>query len=207
MTIATYSELVDEMGAWLNRANLNDRIPTFIRLFEARMNRRLRSPDMEQTSTQDIAPGVEAYSLPFGFVSARMVYIDGVPRVNLTPMSAQSLRTEFTGQETSSPSAYAMIGNQVVLAPTPVAAGTLTIVYYRSLSGLSETNATNWLLSEHPDVYLYGSLCMAAGFEKDDERLNVWKAAWDEALAEITDHGNRKRLPGGPLATRPAVRE
>jgi hypothetical protein len=44
MTIATYAELVSEMGDWLNRTDLTAKIPTFVRLFEARMNRRLRSP-------------------------------------------------------------------------------------------------------------------------------------------------------------------
>jgi hypothetical protein len=207
MTIASYGELVSEIGAWLNRVDLADRIPTFIRLFETRMNRRLRDPEMEQTATQDTIAGTEAYDLPSGFIGARLVYIDAVPRVNLTPMSPQSLRTEYSGQESASPAAYAIIGGQMVLAPTPTGTSTLTIVFSRKLTGLDSGNATNWLLDSHPDAYLFGSLCMAEAFLRDDERLNVWKAAWDEALAEIVADGNKRRLPGGPMATRPAVIE
>jgi hypothetical protein len=207
MTIATYSELVTEMGAWLNRADISDRIPTFIRLFEARMNRRLRSPEMEQVATVSTIAGTEGYAFPSGFREARQIYIDAVPRINLVPMSPQSLRTEFTGQESAAPSAYAVIDEQIVLAPPPTEADTLVIVYYRALSGLTAGNPTNWLLDNHPDAYLFGSLCMAEAYLQDDQRLNVWKAAWDEALGEIIREGNAKRLPGGPLATRPAVIE
>jgi hypothetical protein len=207
VTIASYSELVTEMGDWLNRSDLSSKIPTFIRLFEARMNRLLRNPEMEQVSTVTLVAGTEAYSLPSGFKEARQVYIAAVPRVNLTPLSPQSLRTEFTGQETASPSAYAVIDEKIVLAPTPTDTGTLTIVHYNGLLGLDDGNPANWLLDSHPDAYLFGSLCMAEAYLRDDERLAVWKAAWDQAVDEIRDDANRKRLPGGPLATRPAVIE
>jgi hypothetical protein len=122
-------------------------------------------------------------------------------------MSPQSLRAEFTGQEDSSPSAYAIIGTELVLAPTPTSAATMTLVYHKGVTGLDGGNPTNWLLDSHPDAYLWGSLCMAEAYLKDDTRLNVWKAAWDEALAEIVADGNKRRLPGGPLVMRPAVIE
>jgi hypothetical protein len=207
VTIASYSELVTEMGDWLNRSDLSSKIPTFIRLFEARMNRLLRTPEMEQVSTITLVAGTEGYALPTGFREARQVYIAAVPRVNLTPMSPQSLRTEFTGQEDASPAAYTVIDEKIVLAPTPTETATLTIVHYSGLVGLDSGNTTNWLLDSHPDAYLFGSLCMAEAYLRDDERLSVWKSAWDEAVAEIRDDANRKRIPGGPLATRPAVIE
>ena len=207
MTIASYSELVSEMEAWLNRSDLTARIPAFIRLYEARMNRRLRDPEMEQTGTQDTVAGTEGYSLPTGFTSFRQVFIDAVPRINLVPMSPQALRIQFTGQEDASPSAYAIIDGQIVLAPTPTDESTLTMIYYRGLTGLDSGNTSNWLLEQHPDAYLYGSLAEAYAYLRDDEQAMKYKALSEEALAEIIDHGNRRRLPGGPLVTRPAVYE
>jgi hypothetical protein len=207
MTIATYSDLVTEMGAWLDRADLDARIPTFVRLFEARMNRLLRDPGMEQVSTQTTVAGTDTYALPTGFRGARLVYIDASPRVNLTPMDPQSFRAEFSGQETSTTSAYAIIDGSIVLAPAPADASTLTLVHYKELTGLGAGNATNWLLNDHPDAYLFGSLCMAEAYLKDDERVVMWKGAWDQAVEEIRMDGNRRRLPGGPLVSRAAVRE
>jgi hypothetical protein len=207
MTIATYSELVTEMGDWLNRSDLSAKIPTFIRLFESRMNRLLRTPEMEQTATITTLAGTEAYALPTWFREARQVYIAAVPRINLTPMSPQSLRTEFTGQESANSQAYALLGEQIVLAPVPTESDTLTIVYYRTLAGLDSGNASNWLLDNHPDAYLYGSLAEAYAYLKDEESAASYKSLSDEAVAQIRDDANRKRVPGGPLATRPAVIE
>ena len=207
MTIASYSELVTELGDWLNRSDLSAKIPTFIRLFEARMNRLLRTPEMEQISTIETVSGTESYALPSGFREARQVYIAATPRVNLAPMSPQSLRIEFTGQETASPAAYAIIDEKIVLAPAPTGTDTLTIVHYRSLIGLDSGNTTNWLLDSHPDAYLYGSLAEAYAYLKDEASAASYKGLADEVVAEIRDDANRKRLTGGPLVTRPAVIE
>lgn len=207
MPIASYSELTTELAAWLNRADLSARIPTFIRLFEARMNRLLRDPEMDATVTQPMVAGSATYSLPDDFRSARTVYIASNPRVMLEPMSPQALRAAYTDSENSDPLAYAIIGSAIVLAPTPAATGTLTMVYHREIPALTSTATTNWLLEDHPDAYLFGSLCMAEAYLKDDDRLAVWKSAWDEVVAEMQRDANRRRLPGGPLASRAAVIE
>lgn len=210
MTIASYSELVSELSGsdgWLNRADLTARIPSFIRLFEARMNRRLRDPDMEQTATIELVAGTDTYALPTGFRGARQVYIDAVPRINLVPMSPQSLHAEFTGQEDANSQAYTIIGSDIVLAPTPTDEGTLTIVFYKHLTGLDSGNATNWLLDDHPDAYLFGSMARAHFYLRDMEQASNCEGLVDAIVDEIRLDGIKRRLPGGPLATRPAVIE
>ena len=46
MAISTYSDLQAAVGNWLNRTDLTDRVPDFIALSEAQMNRRLRVRQM-----------------------------------------------------------------------------------------------------------------------------------------------------------------
>jgi len=185
MTVASYSDLVTEMEAWLNRADLSDRIPTFIRLFEARMNRRLRSPDMEQTFSRTTVIGTNTYA-----VNSRI----------------RELRDVYTADD-SITATYRMTGENIVVDPTPTSEYTFYYSGYTTLSGLSLSNTTNWLLDDHPDAYLFGSLCMAEAYLGDDARTSLWKQAWDEALSEITKEANSKRLPAGPLQTSPAVIE
>jgi hypothetical protein len=72
---------------------------------------------------------------------------------------------------------------------------------------LSDSNTTNWLLDDHPDLYLFGSLARAEAYLKDDERVAFWKSAEDEALSEVIREANQKRMPAGPLQSVPAVRE
>jgi hypothetical protein len=187
MTIATYSELVTEMGDWLNRSDLTAKIPTFIRLFEARMNRRLRSPDMEQAFSFTTVSGRASYALSSRIRELRELYME-------------SDGTEVTTD-------YTITGETIIFNPVPDGAYDVTYSGYATLIGLDSGNATNWLLDDHPDVYLFGSLCMAQAYLKDDTRLEVWKSAWDEALAEIISEANAKRLPAGPLQMQPTVIE
>lgn len=203
MTIASYSELVSEMGEWLNRADLASKIPTFIRLFEARMNRRLRTPDMEQTFTRTTIVGTDTYALNSRVRQLRQVYIDASPKIVLRAMSPSALKGAFPFSSEGNPSAYTIIGENLVLAPAPASEQTLAYSGYATLSGLSDSSTTNWLLDDHPDLYLFGSLARAEAYLKDDARVAVWKAAEDEALAEVAKEGNAKRY-SGPLVSRPS---
>lgn len=207
MTIATYSELVSELGAYLNRSDLTARIPTFIRLFEARMNRALVDPAMAVTSTSTTVADEDTYALPSDFVMARSVYLATDPKTVLDALSPQQLRKYYSDSATGQPQAYAVIGENIVLAPTPDGEYSLVLDYFQQLNGLSDSNTTNWLLDDHPDAYLFGTLCQAQAYLQDDNRLAVWKQAWDEALFEIQKLARRKALPAGPLAMRPSVTE
>lgn len=206
MTIATYDELVTELGDWLNRDDLNSKLPTFIRIFESRMNRRLRDPKMETRYTFSTVAGTSSYSLPSDFRQAREVYIDDDQLYVLEPMSPANLRTFFADGTSGRPQAYALVGQSIVLADTPDAAYELVIGYFREVPALTSSNTTNWLLTAHPDLYLWGSLTAAEAYLKDDDRVLLWKAAWDEALAEVMQESNSSRF-AGPLTLRPTVIE
>ena len=56
---------------------------------------------------------------------------------------------------------------------------------FKSVTSLSVSNTTNWLLTAHPDAYLYGSLLEAAPYLMDDARLAMWATALERVLAEI----------------------
>ena len=51
MAITTYAELQTAIGDWLNRADLDQKIPDFIRLAESTLNDVLRQADMVTQST------------------------------------------------------------------------------------------------------------------------------------------------------------
>ena len=207
MTIASYDELVTEMEAWLNRADLSERIPTFIRLFEARMNRRLRNPDMECLATQTTVAGTDTYALPSNFREVRQLYLSTDPKCVLESMAPAVLASTYTDSSQGQPTAYTVIGENLVLAPIPDAAYTMTLSGFETLTGLDSGNQTNWLLDDHPDLYLFGSLARAEAYLKDDERVAAWKSAEDEILAEALLEATAKRLPAGPLMMQPTVYE
>src|SRR6266567_707210 len=76
----------------------------------------------------------------------------------------------------------------------------LEINYFQKIPPLATTDP-NWLLTAHPDLYLFGSLVEAEMFGVNDERAPLWKARRDEIFDEI-DKLNNKTRGGDPGAAR-----
>jgi hypothetical protein len=203
MALANYAELVSELENFLNRTDLTARIPTFIALFESRMNRLLRTPEMEATAYSTATE--EQIALPSDYLALREVRVSGKA---VPPYAPQDLHETYQNTSSSTPLGYSLIGSSIILYPAPGSSGVeVRITYYQRIPALTSTNTTNWLLTKHPDAYLYGVLCEAKGYQIDPELMLQWKSAWDEVLGEIQVEGNKKRLPATPLAARPAVFE
>lgn len=207
MTIATYAELLIELDAWLNRSDLSARIPTFIKLFESRMNRTLRAPAMEVLVTTSTVASDASIVLPADFLAMRSLYIDGDPDTVLEAMSLAALRDTYGSATTGLPRAYTILGGSIMLAPTPDGVYALNQSYFQAIPALGGATPINWLLSAFPDAYLYGTLAIASAYLKDDERVGAWMSAWDQCIAEMHAHFNRQRTPAAPITLRPTVIE
>lgn len=196
MTIATYSELVTEIEAYLDRTDYTARIPTFVALTEAKLNRVLDDPNMEVRAT---ATGTGQYTtLPTDF--KRMV---GVSTGNLYDLEqiSEGQMTALDQTLTGDPRKYAIIGNAITFAPINAAAA-MTMLYVRRLPALTAAAPTNWLLTLAPDLYLYGALLQAHLMGWQDERLAIFKVAFDEALDEMRSDAANRRWGSAPLSPR-----
>lgn len=196
--VTTYSGLVASVSDWLNRSDLDSKIPDFIALLEARLNRELRVPDMEDEVTL-ITDSENANSLPTDFLEARALYLDVSPRIIMRQVSMDGIRE--LGPITGSPEVYAVSGGFLFVAPVPTDSLGLHLNYYQKIPALSSDNEINWLISAHPDVYLWGALVMAEAFLWNDERVPGWKSLWDEAIESLKRHGAKARH-GGSLSAR-----
>lgn len=191
MALSTFAELVAEIGNYLDRDDLADRAPTFIRMAEARLNRLLDDPDMEVVTTLT----GDGAALPADFGS--MVSI-GTADGN--PLRAMS-NTEYAAILPSAGVSryYTIRDGAIYYVP---GSATVTLVYRRSIPALTAANTTNWLLDRAPDVYLYGALVQASAFLADDTVVGLWKSAFDEAIAELRMDGGRRKWGAGPVAAR-----
>ncbi len=201
MSLTTYSGLVALLEKYLNRADITIDVPDFITLFEARMNRLVRVPQMEAQSTSTATSSTVA--LPEDYLSLREVRVDGKL---LEAMNPQQLRELYRNHSGSVPYGYAIVGTSLLLQPAPTTAE-IDITYYQKIPGLTATNTSNWLLASHPDIYLYGVLTEAKAYIMDEEQSSKWKGAWDEAMGELMASAVKARLPAGPLVMRSMVRE
>lgn len=195
MTIASYNDLVTAVGDWLDRGDLAARAPTFIQLAEARLNRLLEDPEMDVTTVTN-AGGV-ATALPSDFGSMVSVSTGNGPLLATGPVEFASYDSSISG----TPRRYVIVDGAISFAPANSTAQ-ITMVYRRRLPALTLVAPSNWLLALAPDVYLYGALVQASAFLAEDDRLDLWKAAFDEAIAELRADGSRRKWGAGPIAPR-----
>lgn len=175
MAITTYAELQTAIGDWLNRADLDQKIPDFIRLAESTLNDVLRQADMVTQSTGVTITSGRA-TLPadaLEVVYAQVGSTEDEPLEQISPQQLTMLRRTRT-RDAANPRFYAIIGRQIVVTPTP-SSGTLDIDYYQRIPALTTSNTTNWLLDDAPHVYLYTSLLHATPFLMDDARYQVFQ--------------------------------
>lgn len=195
----TYTTLQAAVASWLARSDLTSQIPDFIMLAEAKLNRSLRTRQMEQRST---AAAAEYMALPTLFLEMRNIKTTGTPVYTLeqrAPFEMDALDDGSTGR----PSRYAIIANQIRLAPAPDSTYTLEIDYWESIPPLA-SNSTNWLLDAAPDVYLYGALLEASAYILDDPRIPLWMDAYTRTINQLQTADRRARWSGSPMAVRPA---
>lgn len=206
MAITTYSELQTALDNWLVRSDLSSRTPEFIDLAEAGFNRDIRHRRMIATTTLTTVGGTATVALPSDYLEARALVLETTPKRVLQAASTGQIAQDYADGETDKPVIYAIEGSNVRFGPTPDSAYSVTLTYYQQIPALTGANTSNWLLTNHPDVYLYGSLVAAEAFLMNDERLPVWGALLTRALEGLGLESKRSELSGGPLQTRVDVR-
>ena len=69
------------------------------------------------------------------------------------------------------------IHEEIEFDVVPDAEYSAEMIYYCKLTALSDDNADNWILTNAPDLYLFGALSAAEPFLDNDERVTLWKTA------------------------------
>ena len=200
MAISTFAELKTATANWLDRSDLTDRIPEFIALAEARFNRILRIRDMETVSTAiSTVGGTREYSLPTGFVQMKEFHLTTDPLTPLSYITPEMMSRMWAGSTTAKPQVFTIIADNVRLGPSPDAVYTTSMLYYKTFTALSDSATTNDMLTNNPDVYLYGTLLEAEPFIMNDERVPLWLAAFEKAVSDIQNQDNKDRHSGSQL--------
>lgn len=178
MTISTYAELQSAIANWLARDDLTAYIPDFITLFEAAAARRLRV--RLQESTTSLTPSSGVATVPSDYLGHRRVTWTGSPIHELSYVPPP-IYSGYLESGSGVPTVYTIEGSNLRVAPSDDTA--LTFDYYAKTAAVS--GSLNWLFTNHPDAYLFGSLCEANAFNKDVDAAGLWKARRDEIFDEI----------------------
>ena len=200
MAIGTFAQLKTATANWLDRSDLTSRIPEFITLAEARFNRVLRIRDMEVVSTAiSTVAGTREYDLPTRFVQMREFHLTTDPITPLAYITPEMMSRMQAGSSKSKPQVFTVLADKVRLGPNPDAVYTTSMLYYQAFAALSDAATTNDMLTNNPDVYLYGTLLEAEPFIMNDERVPLWLAAFEKAVSDIQNQDNKDRHSGSQL--------
>ena len=196
MALSNYTELQASIADFLNRSDLTSVIPDFITMCEADLNRTLRVRDM---SVRSRAPINSQYvKLPADFLGMRNIDLLTDPVTPLTYKNLQNLDIHRAGDSTGKPLYYSVMQDSIEFAPVPDGDYTIEIVYYQKIPALSspDTDGVNWLLTDHPDAYLYGSLMHSAPYLQADERIGLWAGKYNQILEQIKKSDEQAKFSG-----------
>jgi hypothetical protein len=199
MSISTYSELQTAVQNWLDDTNTLPaaRCQEFIALAEADINRVLRVREMMATATGVVTAGTATLALPTGFGGMRaLLLVSGGVTYPLHQMSDPAAADAYLGASSGLPEHFSVEGSNVRLYPTPDSAYSYVLRYWMRVPTLSTSTTTNWLLTAHPDVYLFGSLAHAEGFRINDQRLVGWRALYTAAVEQVREQSISDGMSG-----------
>lgn len=191
MAISTYAELVTACENWLKRGGLDDRIPEFITIGEARIAREVRAREMEARTTLTVTD--ETVDLPADYISTRAVRIRGSEIGWLLYMTPDQFFSEVASSSSSSRKVYTVVGNELVFPSTP--SGNIDLYYYKKLGALSA--GLNTLFTVNPDLYLYAAMAAAQPFLKNVPMMPIWEDLYLTVKETINRSHKEGRYPSG----------
>lgn len=201
MAITTYAELKSAVADWLNRDDLDSTIPNFISLAEAQFNRTVRHRKMVTRLTSTVS---NSYTdVPSDWLQTIRFQLNTnpvTPLLFVTP--EQALEESMVYSAGQQPLFYTTVGEQFQVVPSPDTSYSSELLYYASIPSLTDSNTTNWLLAESPDLYLYGALIQSAPYLKEDERINTWAGIYQRMFDDMMLADERARIGSSKLKPR-----
>jgi hypothetical protein len=195
MAISTYAELNTAVENWLSRADLTSRIPEFIALAEARFYTGSNPLRLTSMQARDASTSVSAsITLPADYLETIRLTATSGGRTYALEYLSPDVFTQFENQS-GVPFYYTLINGAIKIAPNNDVS--YTHDYYERPVAL-ETSLTNSILTNSPNIYLYGALLEAMPFIKNDKRIPLWAQAYDDAVNGVNNSEKRKFEASAP---------
>jgi len=136
-------------------------------------------------SDASVPSGAEFVAVPADFFGPVDIVLKGSPEIvldYLDPTNFQQWK-EANNLVGHVPQFYTVVGGEFQIFPLTDKAYTAELTYIQRLAAVS--SATNWILTDYPDAYLYGALVQSAPYLRDDARTAMWGTLFTAALDDI----------------------
>lgn len=199
--ITDYASLQAAVIDWTHRDDLAARLPLFIQLAEKEIFR-----DLLLRLTEVAATGTtsgETIPLPAAMASLLRVEVSAYGR-RFTLDYTSPNGVEGLTVSPDVPSRYTVENGAIRLLPAPPGPLAYSVFYLPLLTALSDSNTTNWLVLNAPDVYLHGTAKQLATWAEDAEMFAKETPLLQAALDSVQGFNERQRLPAsGGLQIKP----
>lgn len=194
--ITDYASLQTQIENVLNRDDIDADAPMLIQLAEQSLERDERCRKLQYKGTFTIQ--AEGDSLPTDYDSLEDWYHDGPTYygpIEIVPANVLPLYNAKHG-DSGAPRVAAIVEGNVYYGPSTDGTYSTTMTYWRKILPLSDTQTTNWLLLDSPDIYLFAALAEAEPFLKNDTRVALWQSKLERALEMLDSETKRKQFSG-----------
>jgi hypothetical protein len=194
-----YTTLKSGVADYLHRDNLTSQIPGFIELAESYLFRELNVQELQvSVAGTTIAGGYGTLPTDFGSVS-KITVTNGSWTTNLDYMDVADVPSTVS----THPQYYSLENNQIRIIGAGVGQA-YTLFYTPKILPLSASVATNWILDNASELYLYASCLEAARYLRDAGEIATLSQSVTLALESARRFAERRGQPSsGSLQIRP----
>ncbi len=181
MALDNYTDLQASALDWMERSGQTGKVADWIALGEARLNRELGAVETDAAITGvSGSRRIDIASLAMVQPVALFLAEVGHDEVFITPKADGTFPYL---DDTGRPRIWALDGTNIDFDRILDAAYPFRLRYRQKFN--LATSDTNWLLTNHPDVYLAATLMWGAGYNESWSNGSVWKGILDEAIPSI----------------------
>lgn len=150
-----------------------------------------------------LMPGRGMAPLPSGYLSMRNAYIDTSPIQNLDLLTPDEMDSQYPWNDKGTPKAFCIESDSLRFGPPPDEQYVMQCLYYQKFGALS--SGANWLMTNKPDVYLWGTLLEAKIFLEDDAGALKFLKLFRAAIQGLQAADSSDRYGGASLMIRSDV--
>ena len=189
-SVMTYTSLVENIQSYLERDDTAtvDKIPLFIMLAEQIIASQIKFLGNLTVNTSTMTTSTSIIDKPARWHKTVSMNITVAGERQPVLLRKYEYLREYwpNANSTGTPEFYSDYDyTHWLVAPTPDAAYTFEVLYYERIQPLDSANQTNWFTIYAPQALLYGSLLQAMPFLKNDERMAMWKANYDQIMQTL----------------------
>jgi len=189
--VMTYDSLVADVATYLERTDIAtlEKIPTFVMLAEQIIASQIKFLGNLTVQTSQMTADDPVINKPARWrkTVSMNITVDG-KRQPVLLRRYEYLREYWPDPtNTDVPKFYTDYDfTHWLVAPTPDVAYNFEVLYYERVQPLDSSNQTNWFTQYAPQALLYGSLLQAMPFLKNDSRVQLWQAMYQQAMQVLT---------------------